>query len=124
MKKLSESTERQLKGIYMDDSVLVGISVEAGALILSMEFSLSKDHPSFISGLPNNDCCTVAGRIIFDISGEIVIKIRKGAMNQGVAGEVPDYGSINGIFEENDGIRVDGDWGAIWLQASNARVIS
>ncbi|GAA5189547.1 hypothetical protein GCM10023346_04390 [Arthrobacter gyeryongensis] len=111
-----------LRGFYLEDSWVLDINASRGQLVITAEFVLTEEHPSYAPARPGEQYCYRKGVLVFDGVADLTWTGQLSSRPSRDPDGSVDYGNIDSLIIEGDHYTVEGDLGKIDLHAASIRV--
>ncbi|WGM19814.1 hypothetical protein QEH68_17590 [Paenarthrobacter sp. OM7] len=111
-----------LRDFYLEDSWVLGVSSTPGQLVITVEFVLTEEHPSYSPPRPGEQYCYRNGVLVFDGVTDLNWTGQLGSRPSRDPDGSVDYGNIDSLIIEGNHYTVEGGLGEIDLHAASIRV--
>ncbi|PSK98286.1 hypothetical protein CLV30_12072 [Haloactinopolyspora alba] len=101
-----------LADVYLEDSFVLEIVEEAGALRFTIEAVLTERHPDYRPPGPDEQYCYADAHLMFTSTTAIEWISRAAVSFTDASGET-DLGNIDEMVRVDDHWRISGDWGEV-----------
>jgi hypothetical protein len=106
-----------LKDVYLEDSWVLGVVAQPGAVWFELDVVLRESHPQFEAPKPDEQYCYKRGRLMFRDVTELHWSGQGRPPAVDSEGDI-DYGSIDELASTESGFRAVGDFGTLEVTTS------
>jgi hypothetical protein len=105
-----------LRGVYLEDSFVLGITETPGHFTFTLEAVLTPEHPDYHDPLPGEQYCYAEGELIFADASRVEWLKRSTNRYVDAAGH-EDLGNIDSLTSDHHTFVVEGDWGEVRIHS-------
>jgi hypothetical protein len=109
-----------LKYFYLEDSFVLGFSVNESIVSIDIEAVLTEGHPGLQQPLPGEQYCYLKGRLVFEKFDQMSFEFHSTSRSRDANGDV-DYGNIDSFVVVNNKSLLSGDWGKLEIDTVDFR---
>ncbi|MDR6435180.1 hypothetical protein J2790_000301 [Paenarthrobacter nicotinovorans] len=109
-------------GFYLEDSWVLDIYASRGQLVITAEFVLTEEHPSYAPARFGEQYCYRKGVLVFEGVKDLTWTGQLSSRPSRDPDGSVDYGNIDSLIIEGDHYTVEGGLGTIGLHAASIRV--
>lgn len=111
-----------LAGLVLEESYVLGVTVEPGLVCFTMDFALGSDHPKYSPPEAPASYSARTGTLIFtDVSS--LTWTGQGAPPATDASGERDYGNIDSLQWDEGHYSLEGDWGQMQVDAGQVEIV-
>lgn len=110
-----------LRGFYLEDSWVLDINASRGQLVITAEFVLTDEHPSYAPARPGEQYCYRKGVLVFEGVTDLTWTGQLSSRPSRDPNGSVDYGNIDSLIIEGDHYTVEGDLGIMRNSSRTAR---
>lgn len=111
-----------LRSFYLEDSWVLDINASRGQFVITAEFVLTEEHPSYAPARPGEQYCYRKGVLVFEGVTDLTWTGQLSSRPSRDPDGSVDYGNIDSLTIEGDRYIVEGGLGIIDLHAASIRV--
>ena len=112
-----------LENLHLEDSFVLDISSQPGAVTFTVDFVLTAGHPQYSPAIPGEQHCYRRGSLVFVGVTESHWRKQRGESATADPGTGErDFDSIDSLFREGAVFSLEGSWGEMQITASRVEV--